>query len=69
MPKHDGADPTPAPANSTFGERRRAREAAGNPKPPTRRRALRAGIDAETDFTISYSTTTGGNRVHTIRTS
>lgn len=36
-------------------------------RPPKRRRTLRAGIDAEQDFTITHSTT-GGDRVQQIRT-
>jgi len=52
MPTNPG-DHNAAPTNSTFSSR--AAERAGKPpKPPRRRTTLRAGIDAETDFTITH---------------
>jgi len=53
MPTKPGGDHNAAPTNSTFTSR--AAERAGKPKPPRRRTTLRAGIDAETDFTITTS--------------
>ena len=56
MPK----PPTDDPKNSTFASR------ATTPQ-PRRRLSLRAGTEAETDFTITHvSDSEGGDRVHHI---
>ena len=68
MPRTESGDHNPSPTNTTFTERRKARDAAGIPEAPRRPRALRAGADAETEFEIVHTTTGGANRVHTLNT-
>jgi len=65
MPKTEPGDHNTSPENGTFASRRAER--AGKPTPPRRRTALRAGVDAETDFEITGAND-GGDRVQQIRT-
>jgi hypothetical protein len=56
-------DRNATPTNSTFASR--ATQRAGVEHPPRRRMALRAGVEAEQDFEVSYSN--GGDSVQQVR--
>jgi hypothetical protein len=55
-------DRNATPTNSTFATR--AANRAGVERPPRRRMALRAGVEAEQDFEITYSN--GGDSVQQV---